>query len=634
MIKFDWRNVTGSGAVQSYLQKLRAQPASTAEGGPLGHGDGAARLIPDPVEIPGEDKESLDVWGFADSGFALTESGNVTMRGSRYPLCGEELPNLIPWIRDVMEVPIPLDDICTPAYPPEIPAARRNEAFFTAIEGTLAPDQVTDAADQRLRHGHGHTQEEMYNIKYGKIDRVPDLVVWPTEEEQVETLVKAAGEHGVCLIPYGGGTSVTHALQCPTNEDRMIVSVDMRRMNRIEWIDPVNRMARIQAGAVGRHIIEQLSAHGFTMGHEPDSIEFSTLGGWIATHASGMKKNKYGNIEDLLLDVNIVTNAGTIERSGAAPRESIGLNPRIWMLGSEGMFGIITSAIVKLFPLPEEKVYGSILFPTFEDGLSFMYELTQEGAQPASVRLVDNIQFQFGMALKPKSEGWAARKSAIEKFFVTKIKGFAPDKMVACTLVIEGSRAEVAAKEAAIYRLGSRHRGMKAGVANGERGYQLTFGIAYIRDFVMNFHILAESFETSVPWSQALTLCDDVKAAVYAEHDSLGLPGKPFVTCRVTQVYDSGVCIYFYLAYCFKGVEHPTEMFDKLEIKARETMLSCGGSLSHHHGVGKIRKQFLPDIMSPAALAWNRQAKQALDPENIFGCANQMVTNDEELPSA
>jgi alkyldihydroxyacetonephosphate synthase len=171
-------------------------------------------------------------------------------------------------------------------------------------------------------------------------------------------------------------------------------------MNRIMWINPINRMACIEAGAVGRHIMEDLVKYGLTMGHEPDSVEFSTLGGWIATNASGMKKNKYGNIEDLILDFSVVTVNGTLTRAEVLPRESIGSDVRSLMFGSERTLGIITSAVVKLFPLPEIQHYGSVLFPSLEDGVAFMYALKQAGSQPASVRLVDNIQFQLSVAVQ------------------------------------------------------------------------------------------------------------------------------------------------------------------------------------------------------------------------------------------
>ena len=199
-------------------------------------------------------------------------------------------------------------------------------------------------------------------------------MVYPETEEQVSSLVEAANKHDVSLIPYGGGTNVTDALRCHPDEQRTIVSVDMRRMNRIVWIDRENMMACIQAGAVGRHIMSELKKYGVTMGHEPDSVEFSTLGGWIATNASGMKKNRYGNIEDLVLDVSVVTTTGKLQRTNASPRESIGLDLRRLMFGSEGTLGIITSAVVKIFPVPEVQEYGSVLFPTFEDGFRFMYE--------------------------------------------------------------------------------------------------------------------------------------------------------------------------------------------------------------------------------------------------------------------
>ena len=417
---------------------------------------------------------------------------------------------------------------------------------------------------------------------------------------------------------------MTDALRCDTREQRTIVSVDMHRMSRILWIDRTNMMASIQAGAVGRNIMRELEKYGVTMGHEPDSVEFSTLGGWIATNASGMKKNRYGNIEDLVLDVSVVTAAGKLERTSASPRESVGLDLRRLMFGSEGTLGVITSAVVKIFPLPEVQEYGSVLFPTFEHGFAFMYDLTREATPPASVRLVDNLQFQFGLALKPKSQSIVADlKSKAEKLFVTRVKGFEPDKMVACTLVFEGTRVEVEQQQRDLYRIAARHGGMKAGAENGRRGYQLTFSIAYIRDFLMNYYIIAESFETSVPWSHALALSDNVKRRLADEYKRRGLPGKPFVSARVTQVYPTGVCIYFYFGFYYKGISNPQCVYLELENMARDEILKSGGSLSHHHGVGKLRRAFLPRIMSETAIQWKHELKKSLDPINIFGAGNQ-----------
>jgi len=591
----------------------------------LTHKDQASIIYPDapPAPSPAEE-ESLDVWGFRDTRFDFNENGHVIIRGSRYELSGKELPRFLPWVREVLECDVNPRNINAPSYPTTIPDPQVSSAFVNDLKQFLRPDQLDKAGEMRLRHGHGHTQEEMYSIKYTRLGRIPDIVVYPESEAEVVNLVEAAKKHGVSLIPYGGGTNVTDALRCDTREQRTIASVDMRRMNRILWIDRTNMMACIEAGAVGRNIMRELEKYGVTMGHEPDSVEFSTLGGWIATNASGMKKNRYGNIEDLVLDVGVVTASGKLERTSASPRESVGLDLRRLIFGSEGTLGIITAAVIKIFPLPGVQKYGSVLFPTFEHGFAFMYDLAREAIPPASVRLVDNLQFRFGLALKPKSQGMLADlKSKAERFFVTTVKGFEPGKMVACTLVFEGTSAEVEQQQRDLYRIAARHGGMKAGAENGRRGYQLTFSIAYIRDFLMNYYIIAESFETSVPWSHALALCENVKRRLVDEYQRRGLPGKPFVSARVTQIYPTGVCIYFYFGFYYKGIPNPQEVYLELENMARDEILKSGGSLSHHHGVGKLRRAFLPRIMSETAIRWKHELKKSLDPANIFGAGNQ-----------
>jgi alkyldihydroxyacetonephosphate synthase len=591
----------------------------------MSQGDDGRRICPEPPRRHSRDCERFDGWGFADSGFRTHANGTVELSGDRYELAGTELPDLLPWVSRTIGVPLDPREGNPSQYPPAIPEARENPGFLGELRKFLPDDALCDDPENRLRHGHGHTQEEIYAIKHGQLARVPDLVVYPNGVEQVEALVAAALRHGACLIPYGGGTNVTQALLCPADEERIIASVNLSRMNRILWIDPENRMACIEAGAVGREIVEILEQHGFTMGHEPDSIEFSTLGGWIATHASGMKKNRYGNIEDLVLDVSAVTAAGLMTRSSVSPRESVGVDLRRWLYGSEGNLGIVTHATVKIFPLPEVQQYQSVVFQSFEEGFAFLYELAKQGVLPASVRLVDNLQFQFSQALKSASVGLKRLKGRFEKLYVTRVKGFDPDEMVACTLLFEGSREEVAAQESALFRIARKHGGLKAGAENGKRGYELTFAIAYIRDFVMDHYLLAESFETSVSWSQALALCENVKRRIREEHAERGLPGVPFISCRVTQLYDTGVCVYFYFAYHYKGVDRPSEVYAEMERAARDEVLRSGGSLSHHHGIGKLREEFLPEIMSAPMLEWSRRIKRAVDPHNVFGSANHGV---------
>jgi alkyldihydroxyacetonephosphate synthase len=591
------------------------------------------RIYPPPTPHDPRDVMSNHAWGFRDTTFAVDKDGAITVTGNRYPgLSGETLPELLPWFRKVVGIDFTLEPNVTADPEPYVPESRAAPDFLDALRGILNPDQIVTDAAVRLRHGHGHTVSEINAVRTDGFPRVPDYVLFPSTEEEVTGIVKEAARTGVVLIPYGGGTNVTEALRCLPYEERPIVSVDMSRMDRIEWIDPANRMAKIQAGAAGRHIQSQLASYGFTMGHEPDSVEFSTLGGWIATNASGMKKNRYGNIEDILLDVTVISSLGKLERSQVVPRESIGLDPKLWVIGSEGSLGIITSAVVKLFPLPEERRYGSVIFRTFEEGLAFMYELAQEDSYPASVRLVDNLQFQFGQVLKPVSHGAKKLKSRAQKWLVTGPLGFDPAQMVAVTFVFEGGAEEVARQESVVYRLAKKHKGMKGGAENGKRGYLLTFGIAYIRDFVLQHHILGESFETSVPWTQAQSLIDRVKKRIYDTHEELGLPGRPFVSCRVTQVYETGCCVYFYMAFYARGVDDAVGQYHEIEKVARSEVLDAGGSISHHHGVGKLRLPFVNEIMSPGMQRWREEMKHALDPQGVFGA--QLPLEDHETAGA
>lgn len=581
------------------------------------------RLVPPAPPARDAERLAANAWGFADTRFTILANGHVTLTGGRYALSGLELPDLLPWVERVMAISVSRvlpDDppVHDPAPPP-----RSCPTFLAAARDIVGEAHVTQDAAERHRHGHGQTLEEIVQARRGTLGRLPDAVCYPADEHQVAALMDAARRSQICLIPYGGGTNVTDALRCPPDEARPIVSVDLARMNRVRWIDRVNMTACIEAGAVGRHIAEQLRPYGLTLGHEPDSVEFSTLGGWIATHASGMKKNRYGNIEDLLLDVHAVTPLGSLVRESVPPRESIGVDARRWMLGSEGTLGIITHAVVKLSPLPPVQQYDAVLFPDFNSGFRFLQELSATRQLPASVRLVDNLQFQLSQTLRPKASGLAARKRAAERWLVTRLKGFAPDEMVACTFVFEGSADEVAQQQRTVRRLSRAHGGMRAGAENGRKGYELTFGIAYIRDFVLRLGIVGESFETSVAWSDAMALCDRVKRRVHEEHAARGLPGRPFITCRITQLYQTGVAVYFYLGFSGVGVADPVGAYLAVEHAARDEILKAGGSLSHHHGIGKIRAEFLPRTLSPAARAWTAAVKRAVDPENLLAAGNQ-----------
>ncbi|KAL4465819.1 hypothetical protein ABPG74_004056 [Tetrahymena malaccensis] len=558
-------------------------------------------------------------WGYKDTDFVLGADGVVYLSGSRYQFSGEKMPKFKEWAENIIGIDLNKQ---TPAQN-EVPIdpAIINEAFIEAIRGKV--NEATNDKTQRIHHSHGHTLQEIFALRHGKLDRYIDLVVYISSHEQAETLVKAANEHNVVLIPYGGGTNVTQALLPLKSETRMIVSVDMSRMNHIRWVDKKNFTACVEAGIMGQDLERELQRYGVCCGHEPDSHEFSTLGGWISTRASGMKKNKYGNIDDIILNVKIVTPAGTFTKSQNVPRMSSGPNLNEFILGSEGTFGIITEAVIKVKPVPKNVIYDSIIFHDFESGTEFMYEVAISKQWPASCRLVDNEQFKFGMALKTEAKSKTQELvDKAKKYFVTEVLKFEPERMCLCTIVYEGTDAEVTTQQKVVGTLYKKYKGFRAGAENGQRGYFLTYVIAYLRDFAFQYGFIAESFETSVQWKNVSLLCKNVGKRIVDECKNQGVVREPFVSMRVTQVYDTGAAVYIYFGFLYHGLKDPVQSYTDIENAARDEIMRCGGCISHHHGVGKLRKQFMRDSVGDMGIKMIKAVKDQLDPKNVFANGN------------
>ena len=361
-----------------------------------------------------------------------------------------------------------------------VPEATLNQPFIDSIRLTAIPHSMND--EDRIFRAHGHTMHEAFILSVGSFIRIPDIVIWPKRTDDVIEIVKLAVLHNVTIIPFGGGTSVSGGLECPAHEKRMIVSLDTTQMNRCLKLDKANLTATFEAGITGQDLEQYLAQFDLCTGHEPDSFEFSTLGGWVATRASGMKKNVYGNIEDLMIHAKMVTSLGVVERNCRVPRLSCGPDVNQMMLGSEGQLGVITEVTLKVRPLPECRKYGSIIMPNFEQGILFMREVARRQLKPASIRLVDNEQFIFGQALKPEIGSFVTGFfDYLKKFYITKLKGFNVDSMCVVTLLFEGSKKDVESLERETLKLGEDYGGLSAGEENGKRGYMLTFVIAYVR---------------------------------------------------------------------------------------------------------------------------------------------------------
>lgn len=420
-------------------------------------------------------------WGYNDSQFKY-ENRKFVFTGKRY-----EIGNGVPF--DAMKTyveahyGIKVDDL-KPAEKirqteEKYPKAIANEKFMSAI--TEAKIDFTTHFEERLFRAHGQSASDTFTMNFDFYSRIPDVVLFPKCHEEVEKIVKCANEFDAVLIPVGGCTNVTESNGSPAGETRQVSVVDCSQMNKMKWLDKENFLACFEAGVVGQDLERMLNAQGFTMGHEPDSIEFSTLGGWVATRASGMKRQKYGNIEDIVANFQVVSSVGTIKKKISAPRVSIGPNFNHMIIGSEGLFGIVTEVVIKVHPVPEEKRYGSIVFPDFEEGVDFLRDVAKSSCQPASLRLVDNFHFESSAILRQSEGKILDFVENLKKTYISKIKGYDLKKLSIVTFLFEGNQDEIRSAERNLLEIAKDHRGYYAGEGYGKMGYQVTFYIAYIR---------------------------------------------------------------------------------------------------------------------------------------------------------
>uniref|UniRef100_A0A8C0ZKG4 Alkylglycerone-phosphate synthase n=1 Tax=Cyanistes caeruleus TaxID=156563 RepID=A0A8C0ZKG4_CYACU len=532
-------------------------------------------------------------WGYNDSKFIFNKKGQAEFTGKRYRLGGMVLPTFKEWIEKTFGASLEHKTTSrTSLNVNDVPPSVVNEEFLQDLRATKI--SYSQDAEDRVFRAHGHCLHEIFVLREGMFKRIPDIVVWPVCHEDVVKIVELACKHNLCIIPFGGGTSVSSALECPEEEKRTIVSLDTSQM---------------------------LAESGFCTGHEPDSMEFSSLGGWVATRASGMKKNIYGNIEDLVIHIKMVTPRGIVEKNCQVPRMSTGPDIHHFIMGSEGTLGVVTEVTIKIRPVPEYQKYGSVVFPNFERGVACLREVAKQRCAPASIRLVDNAQFQFGHALKPQVASiFTSFLDGLKKFYITKFKGFDPNILCVATLLFEGDREKVLQHEKQVYDIATKFGGLAAGEDNGQRGYMLTFVIAYLRDLGLDYYVIGESFETSVPWDRVLDLCRNVKERIVRECKEKGVQFAPLSTCRVTQTYDAGACVYFYFAFNYRGISDPIHVYEQIEVMYEGTMVKGGKTDNLYFVLNLLR--WMKESISDVGLGMLRSVKEYVDPNNIFGNKN------------
>jgi alkyldihydroxyacetonephosphate synthase len=507
---------------------------------------------------------------------------------------------------DRVEEPVPLDVVELPD--PRLKPPKELAELFSA------------EPYDRVAHALGKAYRDVVRGFRGEFPNPPDLVAYPESPEDVDAVLGFCADQGAAAIPYGGGTSVVGGVEPRMRDDYpAVVTLDLRRMNRVLEVDPISKAARIQAGATGPVLEDQLREHGLTLRHFPQSFEYSTLGGWIATRAGGHFATLYTHIDDMVESVRAVTPAGEWE-SRRLPGSGAGPSPDRMLVGSEGILGVVVDAWVRVRERPTEKVSGGVAFDQFAAGAEAVREISQSGLNPSNCRLLDMTESETSSAGPPGKAvlvlGFESAHHPVENpmglaLDVCRHHGGDPGE-------IRRSGAQPPGPEA--------RRGSPAPSEAGDdpvNAWRHAFLFApYLRDSLVACGILSDTFETAITWDRfpdfhagvMETARRSVAGVISAPADG---PGSPRISCRFTHVYPDGPAPYYtVLAPARRGDE--VAQWDEIKAAVSDAVIDSGGTITHHHAVGRDHRRWYdrqrPDPFAGAL----RAAKQELDPKSIL----------------
>jgi alkyldihydroxyacetonephosphate synthase len=482
------------------------------------------------------------------------------------------------------EQPVPISEVALPAPRLTPPAS---------LAGICADDHY-----QRALHCYGRSYADIVRAFRGRFDHPPDVVACPRDESELQSTLDWAVSAGAAVIPFGGGTSVVGGIEASTGcEDRAgVVTIDLKALDRVLEVDPVSLSARIQAGALGPGLEEQLGAHGLTLRHFPQSFQFSTLGGWIATRAGGHFAMLYTHIDDLVESVRALTPTGAWE-SRRLPGSGAGVSPDRLLIGSEGTLGVITEAWVRVRRRPVHRASAPVRFPDFMAGAQAVRALSQSGLYPTNCRLIDAREAEMTGALPPGDRSQALLVLGFESAEHA-VEGWMASALDIC-----------AEHGGACERPGAAGTSRQAEAIGSWR--EAFLRAPYLRDVVIAIGVLSETFETAITWERFpafhARLLADVSEAVRE------VCGAGTVTCRFTHVYPDGPAAYFtILAPARRGGE--LEQWAQIKRAASDAVIDGGGTITHHHGVGREHRPWYDRQRPEPFAAALRAAKAAVDP--------------------
>ncbi len=504
--------------------------------------------------------------------------------------------------------PLSLEDLPIPA---SLISAQLLDELAAAVGAEYA---VQDDLD-RIVHTYGKSVRDLLRLRAGDIPRVPDVVVYPADESEVQLIVDHAVAADAVIIPYGGGSNISGSLHAPEDEIRPVISVDLGRMNQLIDIDEQSGLARIQAGAQGPDLEKQLTARGWTLGHYPDSFTHSTLGGWVATRSSGMQSDKYGDIADIARGMRVVM-PGKVLEVRPLPHTSTGPSVREMVLGSEGRLGVITEVTVQVHRIPEVRVILGYLFPSWEAGLAAMHEISTSDAHPSITRVSDAKETAFSFATRKKSSKISI-SSLISKGLMKMLerRGWKLDEVCLSFIGYEGGKDHVTRQKKIVKDIVNKHGGILLGKGPGELYDQKKFDTPYIRDFLLDRGAIGDVSETAAPWSKLLPLYRNVMTAAEKVYAQLGVTG--WIMCHLSHSYHSGACLYFTFAFKHDGVD-PLAQYEPLKNAIQQAFVDSDGTLSHHHAVGTEHAAWLEQDISAPGVHMIDGLFTAMDPGRNF----------------
>jgi len=459
----------------------------------------------------------------------------------------------------------------------------------------------------RLLHARGQSLPDWLALRFGRIDRLPDGVAFPESSHDLRELFAYARAVEAAIVPYGGGTSVVGHINPPAHLDRPVLTISLARMRRLLDLDEESRLATFAAGVAGPDLEAQLRTRGYTLGHFPQSFEYSTLGGWIVTRSSGQQSLRYGRIEELFAGGRLETPRGTLFIP-TVPASAAGIDLRELVLGSEGRLGILTEATVRVRPLPKHESFHGWFFPNWERAETAVRALAQAALGLSMIRLANASETLTTLRLASGGRALAL----LERYL--KLRGYNDER----SLLIAGFTGDANAVRSAIASarsiLGDRH-GLYFGTQLGKRWQQNRFRGVYLRNTLWEHGYAVDTVETAVDWPRVGAM---VSAVEHAAREAFGGEAIHGYT-HLSHVYAQGSSVYSTFIFRIAPTyEENLQRWQRLKAALSEAIVANGGTISHQHGVGTDHRPYLAAEKGALGVGAMRALFRDFDPDAMM----------------